>query len=84
MTYNYDRTKRARVPGEFPETEYSRFTKHLNLTLLECGNIKKSLERERRFPTKVKAVEGILRELLEIRQDMLWVSTGKGDSVRTR
>lgn len=84
MSYDYDRTKTARVPGEFPETEFDRFSKNLNYTLQAAGEIKKIFERDRRTPKKLKAMTDIIKELLEIREDMLWVATEKGDGVRTR
>jgi hypothetical protein len=82
MAYDYNRSKAARVPGEFPDTDFDKFTKNLNYALVAAIAIQKDLER--RFPNKAKAVGRIRQEMLELREDMLWVATSKGDVVRTR
>lgn len=80
MAYEYDRSKTAILPA----TSFDEFRKHLNHTLLAAQDVKKFLERDKRSPKKVKAMADMIKELLEIREDMLWVATEKGDGVRTR
>ena len=81
MPYQYERS--ARVPGEFPETDFDRFTKNVNYALVAIGNIEKRLVQDKR-PRLAGGAQAIKQKLLEVREDMLWLSTTKGDDYRPR